>query len=183
MMSNEELKNELNKLSLNARISYGIMCLENYAMEKHGNVDLTMLFKDLWKINSVEYIDSNWYYPMLEKSVESVFEFGNYEDSEYEDITKEEYDKYLELYNKIKDDKEMCEIIDMIIKLPEYYIYTNVTDDGIKVTNDLLKIVNVLNKNNIRLPDISLLEESKISIADYTDNLDSTKLTRYKIKE
>lgn len=178
-MNIKEYINELNELSLNARISYGIMCLENYVMTEHKNVDFNILFEDLWKINSVEYIDSNWYYPMLEKSVASILEFDNYEDGEYEEISKDEYNKYSELYIKVREDKTVCEIIDIIIKLPEYYIYTNVTDDGIKMTEDIIKIINILTNLNVELPDISLLKCSKLSTADYTDNLDSSKLTKY----
>ena len=183
-MEKEELKNNLNKLSLNARISYGIMCLENYIMVKYNNLNFTFLLKDLWKINNVKYIDDEWYYPMMARRVSAILEFRDYEKSNFEedeDITKEQYNEYLDLYSKIEEDKDICTIIDTIPYLPSYYIYTSVDHEGINVTNDILKIIDILNKNKIDLPDISLLENSKLSMGNYTDNLISSKLTKFNL--
>ena len=80
-----EIIEKMNDLSLNARISYGIMCLENYVLSKYKSIDFTVLLKDLWKINSVKLIDTEWYYPMMARSVSAVLEFENYEDSNYEE--------------------------------------------------------------------------------------------------
>ena len=180
-----EIIEKMNYLSLNARISYSIMCLENYVLSKYKSIDFTVLLKDLWKINSVKLIDTEWYYPMMARSVSAVLEFENYEDSNYEEdenITKDQYNEYLELYTKIKADKNICTIIDTIINLPVYYLYTSVDHQGIEVTNDILKIIDILIKEKIDLPEMSVLEHSKLSIADYTDDLDSSKLTRYNYK-
>ena len=67
-----EIIEKMNDLSLNARISYGIMCLENYVLSKYKSIDFTVLLKDLWKINSVKLIDTEWYYPMMARSVSSL---------------------------------------------------------------------------------------------------------------
>ena len=181
-MNKETLIKELNELSLNARISYAIMCLENYVNSKHKDIDFTILFNDLWKINTAKLIDTEWYYPMMARSVSAVMEFGNYTDSDYsedDNITEKQYNDYFNLYQKIQDDKELCTIIDTIINLPVHYLYTSVDDDGIKITSDIMKIVDILLKENIETPSTSLLKDSQLSISDYTTNLDSSSLTNY----
>ncbi len=151
---------DFSNISITGRIAYSIMCAEEYAIYKYPNKDWKPLFTWMWKCTS-EYFDE-WYYHFSEILPEYLYEFNNYEDAHFEYLSKQDYNFYHALFKDI--DKNMEELIVIPADISMIYCYTEIPENGKESIHLLNKAINILRKNNIRLPN-----PEKVSFSSFSE--------------
>lgn len=138
-------------VSLLGRISYAIMCAENYLIAIHPDRDWRPLFKLLWSICNEGTFWDEWASEVLEVLPEYLFEFPTFEQSDFDHLDETTYNTMKSL---LKDhDAGTDALLEGIRDMEEAYAYTEV--DGIgKESLDILEgIIEVLEKAEVQLPD------------------------------
>ena len=97
-------KDLLLKVSMNGRMAYAIMCVEKYLLVKYPDKDWEKLAQLMWEATNT-YWDA-WDNKYIEIVPEYLFEFSNYDDSEFEELSKSDYDFYADLFRDITDGNE-----------------------------------------------------------------------------
>lgn len=149
-------------LSLRARISYCILCAENYTSNIYPERNWKPLYNKLWLFAGDMYWD-DWSESIAEVTPEYLFEFSNYEDSQFEYISKSEYNLFVNLFRNT--DNGINTILLRIIDMEHIYAYSSITDECRQTLPLLAEIESVLNYKNVPLPNIE-----KISFSKITDN-------------
>lgn len=168
------LQDILKDVSMNGRMAYGIMCFEKFVIEKYSSKDWNILVKQLWCATS-EFWD-NWSEKTMEYIPEYLFEFEDFESSEFEYITKEEYLKLNDLLKGIDD--KVNQLLLKLLEIEEVYSYTCIPGYGEESLKILKDIARMLEKENIPLPDPKLVEFSKFSEKNgWGEPFDGTKLS------
>jgi|GEM_PF-868228 len=183
-MNKENFIDEMYNVSIIGRSAYSILCLENYIKSKYPYKDWNLLLSRLWEITSVDSIDKDWWYPVQEIIPEYLFEFDNYEDSDFEYLSKSEYNKFIELYKDVKNDSNLCMIIKTIWDSIGNVLYGLLIDNG-KIMSEQIysNIVTILERNHISLPSIDIVKFSSFSEYNgWGNSFDGTKLSQFQIK-
>ncbi len=142
-------KFDFTKISMNGRLAFTIMCAERYAIANYPLKDWKRLFAWLWKATSSFY--DEWYYRFMEVLPEYLYEFKNYEDSNFDYLTREEYTFYHELLKDVDDN--MKTLIKISADISMIYCYMPIPsfgEESIKLVNKSIKI---LKNKKIELPD------------------------------
>lgn len=150
-MSNYDFRN----VSVTGRIAYGIMCAEEYLLNKYPNKDWEIVFNDFWKITNLELWD-DWLDELIEIIPEYLFEFKDYKSSCFEYLTELKYNKLKKLYDNINDDVNI--ILNMVYELARSHVYSAVYENGSESLYNLDKIINFLENKAITLPDIKAVQ-------------------------
>lgn len=150
----------IEKLSIRGRITYLIMCFEKYVTAKYPDLNWLPVCDMMWKIcDSSDYID-NSAYRYMEIVPEYLYEFDNFKAAEFEYLSEEEYKFFTSIIPS--DDADIETIMHSIYDVAMEYAYGAIpkgAPDAIPYISDVEKC---MERNNIPLPDISLL-------AQYTD--------------
>lgn len=138
-------------VSLLGRISYAIMCAENYLTAIHPDRDWRPLFELLWSICDEGTFWDEWASEVLEVLPECLFEFPTFEQSDFDHLDEASYDTMVSLLKDHDDGTDS--LLEGIRDMEEAYAYTEI--DGIgKESLDILEgIVEVLEKAGVQLPD------------------------------
>lgn len=118
------------------------------------------LFSLLWEATSLETLDE-WSEKVVDILPESFFEFENYENSDFSHLSKDDYDKFADLYQGLGED--FTQLIEDIYKIFEEYAYTSIDGAGQKSLNIIARILKMLENESISAPDPQLVAFSKIS--------------------
>ncbi len=147
MMNTEKF--DFTKISMNGRLAYTIMCAERYAIANYPLKEWKRLFSWLWKATSSFY--DEWYYRFMEILPEYLYEFKNYEDSNFDYLSKEDYMFYYELLKDVDVNmKTLIKIPTDISMIYSYMPIPGIGEDSIKLVNKSIKI---LKNKMIELPD------------------------------
>lgn len=93
-MNNYSMVEKLINVSVLGRVAYAIMCFEKYAVTVYPNVDFSPVAEIMWSIiDGSNYLDESSY-RYIEIVPECLFEFKSYEESNFEYLSKEEYDLF-----------------------------------------------------------------------------------------
>ena len=161
-------------ISMNGRMAYLILCVESYIKTKYPSKDWTVLSKWMWKSTS-EYWDE-WDDKFMEIIPEFLFEFDSYEESDFENLTKEEYDYFTDLFKDLPEDFNS-----LLLKLHEMnsiYCYEPIPGQGEGASKLIIESCAILKKYNIPLPAISTVAFSSFSEKNgWGENFDGTKLS------
>ncbi len=165
---------DFENISMNGRMAYLILCVEKYLITKYPHTDWTVLSKWMWKATS-EYWDE-WGYRFIEIIPEYLFEFDSYEASNFEAISKEDYDYFTKLF---KDNTEILnELLQKLYDMQEVYCYTSIPGKGNDAIQIVLDMCNVLEKENVSLPDPSIVSFSTFKDKDgWGEDFDGEKLS------
>lgn len=169
--------NSFVNISLRGRMAFAIMCCERYLLYKYPEKNWEVLFKHLWEITSIELFDE-WLSQINEILPECLLEFSDYESSDFSILTKSEYEEFKNLYQGIKQDVNT--IIKMIWNLINDIAYSEISDASNNKSNqkDMIKIIQILEKENIEIPDIKAVEFSSFTECDGNGNqFDGTNLS------
>ena len=155
------VKKTFENISIRGRIAYTIMCAENYVLEKYPNRNWKPLFCELWKIASSDIYWDQWAERIIEIIPEYLYEFPDYETSDFEYLTKQEYELFSKLQAKMP--KDWNTILQTIYDMEEINAYTNVHGVGIDTLILLEKIVDIMKKENVKFPDPKAVSFSAFS--------------------
>ena len=165
---------DFENISMKGRMAYIILCVETYLLAKFPEEDWSTLSQWMWSVTS-SYWD-NWGYKFIEIIPEYLFEFPSYEESDFEQLTNEEYDFFTKLLKN-----KPAELNQLLLKahdLEEVYCYTRIPKHGQEAIDIVLEVCSILEKNKIPLPDIQLVQFSSFSEKDgWGERFDGTKLS------
>ena len=151
-------------ISIRGRIAYVILCFEKYVQVKYPDVDMQPVLKMMWSVvDSSDYID-NSAYRYLEIVPECLFEKDHYSTDVFEELTENEYNKFIKILNS--NDSDLNAIMMSVYDIAMEYAYTNITDHGKETYEYLDKVIGILNGNNIPLPEIDKVAMSHFSESD-----------------
>ena len=134
------------------------MCFERYILLKYPHKDMTLVLKFMWNIvNDSDFID-NSAYKYMEIIPDYLYEAPDFDSLEMDYVTREEYNKFLELIPRPETDPEFNIIMHHIYDVAMIYAYTRVKLDSQEIRNDIAEVDSILIKNKIDLPDVELIQ-------------------------
>ena len=147
------IREKFENVSVKARVSYGICCLERTLLYYNCTLEKwKWVLEKLWKYTSMEYLD-DWYYEMAEYLPDSLLEDTKYNSEEFEYITEEQFYILLDLY-RTESNKMISQIFRLVFEMGTIDIYSELENFAPNSLNCLEKIENIMNQNNIELPPI-----------------------------
>ena len=154
--------NSLKEISNRGRVAFAIFCLES-AMD-HFQLDKTkwkFVLDESWKFC---YSDMPvWQERFLEVIPFAVSEKIDWKIKDYMHLTKEEHDALQNLYDET--DPDILAMIDLIHRIGSANMLTTVNSEALKMVSIpyLQSLIELMNKNNIPLPDIKLFEKFPVT--------------------
>ncbi|MCI8630515.1 MAG: hypothetical protein HFE57_13675 [Firmicutes bacterium] len=146
------------KISVIGRIAYGIMCAEEYLIVKYPKKSWDIVFEKYWEVTNLRYWDE-WMDEVMEYIPEYLFEFDNYEDSNFEYLKEEKYNELKNLYENISSDSDVNTILKMVWSLANSHAYASINGYGKESLDNLNAIILFLENNNINLPDFTKIDD------------------------
>lgn len=149
-------------ISMNGRMAYIILCIEKYLLEMYPEKDWKELSKRMWKATSEAW--DEWMDSFIEIIPQYLFEFDTYEDSDFEELSEEEYKFFIDLYSGVTeglfDDStnKVGYIINTLKLMEEVYCYTSIPGTGEESIDLILQVCEILEEDNVSLPDLDLVE-------------------------
>ena len=165
---------DFNNISMNGRMAYAILCVEKYLLETFPANNWTELSKLMWKATSIYW--DEWDDKFIEIIPEYLFEFNSYAESDFEEITEDEYNLFVTLF------KNKPIVINTLLmklhKIQEVYCYSSIPGNGKEASQIVLDICDILEKDGVTLPNIGIVSFSSFSERDgWGNNFDGTKLS------
>lgn len=147
----------MKNVSVFGRVAYAVMCFENYAVNVYPNIDFSPVVEIMWSIiDGSNYIDESAY-RYNEIVPECLFEFNSYENSDFEYLTKEEYNLFKSILNESDDDLNV--LMKSIYDIAMSYAYTKVENGAPAAIPHIQKVTDILSAHGIALPDMKLVAE------------------------
>ena len=160
---NKPYTNEFSNITMTGKICYVFMCIERYLVGKYPNRDWTPVAKRMWQWTTHWWTESWDIYS--EVVPEFILEFDTYEETNLQvyngSLSEETYKEITGLYKGITDGKEedeFCTILSIPIDFGNACEGTNACAAEPYVLELIEKAESILTKNNIQLPDKSLLK-------------------------
>ena len=147
-------------ISMAGRIACGILCAENYAKAMYPHKDWSPLFEITWSITSSASWD-DWADRYIEVIPEYLFEFDSYEASDFEYLTKPDYETLVALQKNTSTDWNA--ILKKIYEIEELYAYSTIPNHGKESLVLLEEIASILSKASVELPPINTVSFSHFS--------------------
>lgn len=153
----------LKRVSIRGRVAFGITCLETYF--KHLNLQEDSLVRELLE-KLWEYVSSN----SLDKWEEEIKEYLPYiildthSDNKFENykfLTKSQFIAYQLLYHSLP--KTAVSMIDMVAEIAFGNLYGGVVSYSEGTFDDTMVVIDLMNREQMALPDLSLFERSAFS--------------------
>lgn len=164
-----------NNISMNGRMAYLIMCVENYLISRYPDKDWSVLAQKMWWATSTYWDD--WDYEFMEIIPEYLFSKNDYISCGFDALSEEDYDYYTNLFRNMPDD--FNRLLLNLHKLQEVYCYSSIPSYGKEAVEIVFDSVSILEKSNIVIPDSKLISFSSFSEKDgWGDFFDGTKLSR-----
>ena len=165
---------DFNNISMNGRMAYAILCVEKYLKEKFPENNWFELSKLMWNVTSIYW--DEWDNKFIEVIPKYLFEFDTYEESDFEEISEDEYNSFVAL---LKDKPAV--VNDLLMKLhqiQEVYCYSSIPSNGEEASQIVLDICAILEQDNVSLPDINVVNFSSFSERDgWGNKFDGTRLS------
>lgn len=144
---------------MNGRMAYIILCIEKYLLSMYPDTDWSILSERMWDVTN-SYWDE-WDNSFIEIIPEFLFEFDTYDDSDFENLSREDYDYFS---NLLKDrDSSLNNLLLKLHELQTVYCYSSIENDGAEASEIVLSATEILTDNNVELPDISSVSFSSFS--------------------
>lgn len=146
-------------ISIRGRMAFAIICLENAI--KHFKLDETQwifIYKMLWRYTNTNV--GKWHEQMAECTPNGVLNSTD-DLSDLEFLNETEFWEINKLYQKTN--KIILRIIDVIFYIGIKDLYTSITNGSQETLKYIQEIIDLLNNNNIALPNIKLFNQFPIS--------------------
>lgn len=170
-------------ISMNGRMAYSILCVEQYLLSRYPQKDWSPLSEKMWAVTSMSW--DEWAETFMEVIPQYLFEFGCYEESDFEFLNKSEYDLFRALYDGVSDGKyeDATDSVNRLLlglyQMEEVYSYSSIPGYGqesielIKATQDILMV------DDVSLPDVDEVSFSSFEEREGWGNpFDGVKLSR-----
>ena len=157
-------------ISMNGRMAYIILCIERYLLVKYPHKDWSKLSKIMWQATSEPW--DEWMDTFIEIIPQYLFEFDSYEEADFEELSENDYDYFVELFdgvsNGLGDDSsdKVNFLLYSLKELEEVYCYTSIPGTGEESIDIVFKVCSVLVEDNVELPQISKIKFSSFSERD-----------------
>ncbi len=135
-------------VSVIGKTAYAILCFEEYIKVKYPDTDMMPVLELAWKLTCAPL--DRYTYKFVEIIPECLFESDCY-DSEFEEISEEEFHLFRKILNHT--DEDLNELMLHIKCTLTAYEGTRITDNGKSASYHLEKVISILEKNHIPLPD------------------------------
>ena len=147
---------DFNNISIRGRVAYAILCFENYVQARYTDKDFSVIASLMWSIvGDTGYIDENAD-KYMEAIPEYLYEFDNFEDSEFDYITKEEYESFKSIL--CPSDASLNTIMHRIYDIATEYAYEGFDAPGNETIQYICDVVDELRKNNVPVPEYKLVQ-------------------------
>lgn len=144
-----------------SRIAYSLRCLEKSLIFYNCSIDKwSWVLEKLWEFSSAQWFDE-WCYEVTCYLPNIILE-EKYTSENYEYISEEQYNRLYNLYSE--SNKIVLEILELVYEISEVEIYSRIANYSQDTLMVLKKIVEVMNANNIELPDFSDLSRISFDI-------------------
>jgi hypothetical protein len=169
------LSKNLINISMTGRIAYAIQCTEKYLLAKYPNIEWSELAKEMWAVTSEPF--DKWSYSFSEIIPEYLYEFGEtYRKDKYEYISEKDFNYWTKLFNNVKSDENINNLLMTINDITMVYAYTSIPKEGKESIKLIENIEQILISNNIDLPNYKTFEFSDFSQNNgWGENFDGTK--------
>ena len=150
------VKEQLINITIRGRFLFGLCALQKAINHWHfDNLNWQMLFDFLIKYPNGDQIRDLvlWHENQAECIPFCVLDDQPYEECMFEFISKIQYEYFKDLYNQTN--KEVCEIIDLTAQVGTQSLYGGVRDGSPITIEYLNRIINILEKNNIEIPNLN----------------------------
>lgn len=151
------MKEKIEKISIRARVAFIILCLENAIKKNTAIVSWNKVLNVFWLQTSIHFVDE-WLYEVSKIMPESILE-DEYEENDT--ITLEDYTKLKELYKTAP--RFLFELMELAFECGTIDLYGGIENNSEKTIQSVLHCIEIMNKNNIELPNIDLLKKYSIS--------------------
>ncbi len=165
---------DFNEISMNGRMAYLILCVESYVKAVYPDKDWTVLSQWMWNATS-EYWDE-WDSKFMEIIPEFLFECDSYEESDFECISEDEYEYFTSLFDGLSD--EFNNLMLKLHELQQVYCYESIPGRGTDASKIIVEACNILEHNDIVLPDPEKIAFSRFLEKDgWGNDFDGTELS------
>ena len=147
---------------MNGRMAYAILCIEKYLLTEYPTENWFILSKLLWAATS-KYWDE-WDNKFVEIIPQYLFEFDTYAESEFEELTEEEYNAFTALLKGKAN--TINHLLMKLQDLYEVYCYSSIPGNGSEASKIVLDICSILEQKGISLPDLKVVSFSAFSERD-----------------
>lgn len=149
-------------ISIRGRVAFAILCLEkaiaHFGFEKY---DWTFILNQLWSITNTKL--GSWHYPLAECTGRSIINDTEFLD-DLEFLTEEKFWELNKLYKK--SNMIILRMIDLIFEISTRDLYSSISHGSPDTLNYLQEIIDLMEQNNISLPEIKLFEKFPITEND-----------------
>lgn len=150
-------KEDFYNISIRGRIAYCILCLKKYADTVYPNDDFVSVYTMACRIiDGSDYVDEAAY-RYMEIIPEYLFEFRDYQSSDFEYLSEQEYGWFVSVLNL--NDKYLNSLMNQIYETAMLYAYTTVPIPAKRTAEMILEVIEVLKQCGITPPDISAVSE------------------------
>jgi hypothetical protein len=149
-----------NLISIRARVAFAILCLENTIQHfKKENLEWSFIYKLLWSYTIGKV--GSWHYPMAEATPRSILFDAKYDEKEMEFLNEDEYNQLKIIYSN--SNELINTMINKIFEIGTRDLYSSIVNNSPDTINYLKEIIQLMEQNNIQLPDIKLFEKFPIT--------------------
>jgi len=151
-------------ISMNGRMAYAILCIEQYLSTLYPDKDWSPLSKKMWAVTSESW--DEWIDTFIEVIPQYLFEFNSYEESDFENLTEDEYELFVELFDGVSDGKyddpsdKVGYIINSLKLIEETYAYSTIPGVGEEAIDIIVRVCDVLESDSVELPSLDLVSFS-----------------------
>jgi hypothetical protein len=142
---------EFEKISMRARVAYGICCLEN-AIKYYNlsHLSWTFILNVLWSYTNKNV--GRWHELMSECSPDSILEELSFKEKGITHISENDYEALRLLYSNVNT---VCQnIINSLFNIGTRNLYSSIVNNSPETLIYLQEIIDIMDQNNIPLPDI-----------------------------
>lgn len=151
-------------ISIRGRIAYVILCFERYVEARYPKTNWNRVDDFMWRLcDNSDFID-NTAYQYMEIIPEYLYEFSNFEDAEFEYLSKEDYDYFKSIIPV--DDDGLNTIMHAAYSIAMEYAYVALEKFAPETLLYINNVLHVLEENQILAPDINLVSSHQFDEAD-----------------
>ncbi|WP_026522283.1 hypothetical protein [Butyrivibrio sp. VCB2001] len=153
------IREQLASISMNGRMAYGIMCVEQFLLSLYPDRDWTILSEQMWPVTNMFW--DEWNERFMEIIPKYLFEFENYKEAEFEYLSENDYAEFVKLYSGISDGEkeDVSDPVNFLLlalyRIEEVYAYASIPGKGEECLDILDEMMSVLNDASVQLPDVN----------------------------
>ena len=151
------MREKIEKISLRARVAFIILCLENALKKNNSYSKWTKVLQLFWSQTSMQFVDE-WLYEISKVMPDSIVE-DDYEENET--ISFDEYSELKILYANASE--YVLELMEIAFECGTIELYGTIENNSEKTILSVLKCIEIMEENEIELPNIELLKKYSFS--------------------